>query len=127
MEIVNIDKLQSHKRIILTGRYRHVHSVIVELFKRDNSHGTCDVAPGVDDYFADYPEMVNDIFNNICHDHTHIIYTNSIEFLDVMLKSKHEFILGTVRQDYSGQLRIRVLTKEEALHNRETFNMELRV
>lgn len=127
MEIVNLDKLQGHKRIVLTGRYKHVYSAFTELFKRNNSHGTCDTAPGIDDYFEDYPEMVNDIFNNIWHDHTHIIYTNSLEFLDVMLKSKHDFILGTVRQDPKDQLRIRILTKEEALYNRQAFNMELRI
>lgn len=125
MEIVNIDKLQDHKRIVLTGRYLDVCKVKYELYK--DLHGTFEMAPHAHSYFQYYPEIVDSLFNDIQHDHTHIIYTNSLEFLDVMLKSKHNFILGTVRQDYSGQLRIRVLTKEEALHNREIFNMELRV
>ena len=125
MEIVNIDKLQDHKRIVLTGRYLDICQVKYKLCK--DLHDTFEMAPHAHTYFQYYPEIVDSLFNSIHHNYRHIIYTNSIEFLDVMLKSKHNFILGTVRQDPNGQLRIRVLTKEEALHNRETFNMELRV
>ena len=121
IEIVNIDKLQGHKRIVLTGRYENVAEVVEELF--EDGHRIFEVQPYERYYFADYPHLVDGFLD----EDRIIIYTNSIEFLDVMLKSKHNFILGTVRQDYSGQLRIRVLTKEEALYNRETFNMELRV
>jgi hypothetical protein len=124
MEIINIDKLQGHKRIVLTGRYEHVRPVTIQLY---NGHGTFDAAPIVYDYFQDYPEIIDKMFNNIFHDHCHIIYTNNLEFLDVMLKSKHDFILGTVREDPNGQLRIRVKTKEEALYMRQAYDAELRI
>lgn len=127
MEIINIDKLQGHKRIVLTGRYKSVIQVAEELV--DDYFVNFWTIPHSLDYFEDYPLRVNNTFDRFPAgaDKIGIIYTNSLEFLDVMLKSKHDFILGTVRQDPKGQLRIRVLTKEEALYNRETFNMELRV
>ena len=124
MEIINIDKLQCHKRIVLTGRYDHANQVVIKLLK--DCGGTFDPQPNRLTHFTDYPTIIDEMFDEIFHDHTHIIYTNSLEFLDVMLKSKHDFILGTVRQDPKGQLRIRVLTKEEALYSRQTYNTELR-
>lgn len=125
MEIVNLDKLQDHKRIVLTGRYNPVMTVANELI--DDFFANFWTAPHSIDYFEDYPSKINSMFDRFPADKTGIIYTNSLEFLDVMLESKHDFILGTVRMDPNGQLRIRVKTKEEALYNRETFNMELRI
>lgn len=125
MEIINIDKLQDHKRIVLTGRYDHANQVVIKLLK--DCGGTFDPQPNRLTHFTDYPTIIDEMFDEIFHDHCHIIYTNSLEFLDVMLKSKHDFILGTVRMDPNGQLRIRVKTKEEALYMRQAYDAELRI
>lgn len=125
MEIVNLDKLQGHKRIVLTGRYNPVMTVANELI--DDFFANFWTTPHSIDYFEDYPSKINNMFDRFPADKTGIIYTNSLEFLDVMLKSKHDFILGTVREDPNGQLRIRVKTKEEALYMRQAYDAELRI
>ena len=124
MEVINLDKLQGHKRIVLTGRYQPVLEVAKVILDDDFVHFW--TLPHSLDYFEDYATKANNIFDKFHSDKTGVIYTNRIEFLDVLLKSKHDFILGTVKEDEQCNHRIRVLTKEEALYNREAFCMELR-
>ena len=74
---------------------------------------------------------VNDLRPGVTIEHEDgiiILTTQSEEFLDCLLMSEFEFTQATVRHyNESSPYRIRVLSKDEALADREAFRIELRV
>ena len=124
MKIVNIEKLDGHKRIVLTGRDKNIRVIAKHLKAR------LYYTPRDTDYFEDYPMVVNELKENLeCESGIVIVTTQSKEFLDCLLESDFDFILATVRKnDWEDDVyRLRVVTKEYALGCREAFNMEFRV
>lgn len=125
MRIVNIEKLSGCRVVVLTGRSEHVRAVAKHM-KARLYH-----CPRIDDYFMDYPSVIeelHEVLNSDCG--VLIVTTQSAEFLDCLLASEIEFVFATVRkfeQDDGDVYRLRVLSKEEAWENRLTFKMELRV
>ena len=55
MKIINIEKLDGHKRIVLTGRPKNVRLVAKHLKAR------LYFCPRDEDYFQDYPMVVNEL------------------------------------------------------------------
>ncbi len=123
MEIVNIEKLDLSKPIVLTGRNENVKAIAEEL------NAKLYYLPGCKDHFSDYPAIIKDFQDGIEHeDGIIILTTQSKEFLDCLLRSEFEFTQATVRHYSEGSpYRIRVLSKDEALADREAFCIELRV
>lgn len=126
MEIINIEKLDKHKIIVLTGRDEHVRKVA------KNLKAILYYCPRDSDYFMDYPKIVDELKNTLAYyyERTVIITTQSAEFLDCLLESDINFILVTIRKfdrDDSETYRLRVHDKDEALKLRYDYNMELRV
>lgn len=123
MKIINIEKLDGHKRIVLVGRDENVRRVAKHLKAR------LYYAPRDTDYYQDYPMVVNELQESLeCESGIVIVTTQSKEFLDCLLESNLDFILVTVRKnDYEDDVcRLRATTKEDALECRELFNMEFR-
>ena len=124
MKIVNIEKLDGHKTIVLTGRDKNVRAIAKYLKAR------LYYVPRETDYFEDYPTVANELQNSLTYENgIVIITTQSKEFLDCLLESNIDFVQVTVRKydhDDADTYRIRVLTKEEAWANRCAFSMELR-
>lgn len=123
MKIVNIEKLDGHKRFVLTGRNENVRKV-AELLRARLYY-----VPRDTDYYQDYPAVVSELQECLeCESDIVGITTQSKEFLDCLLESDLDFVLVTVRKnDWEDDVyRLRVATKEYALECREAFNMELR-
>lgn len=123
MKIVNIEKLDGHKTIVLTGRNKNVRHIAKYLQAR------LYYAPRDTDYFEDYPMVVNELQESLAYeDGIVVVTTQSKEFLDCLLESNIDFVLATVRKnDWEDDVyRLRVVTKEYALECREAFNMEFR-
>lgn len=123
MNIINIEKLDGHKRIVLTGRDEYVRLVAKHLQAR------LYYTPRVTDYFEDYPMVVNELQNSLAYENGIVIVTTqSKEFLDRLLDSDFDFMLATVRKDQreDDTYRLRVVTKTYALECREAWNMEFR-
>ena len=127
MNIINIEKLDRHKKIVLTGRPENVRKVAKHL------KAMLYYVPRDTDYFEDYPDVVNELKE--CLETLEnkrdiaIVTTQSKEFLDCLLESNLDFVLATVRKydtDDADTYRLRVVTKEYALANRKAFNMEYR-
>ena len=124
MKIVNIEKLDGHKRIVITGRDKNIRVIAKHLEAR------LYYTPRDTDYFEDYPMVVNELKENLEYESGIVVVTTqSKEFLDCLLESDFDFILATVRKnDWEDDVyRLRVVTKEYALECREAFNMEFRV
>lgn len=125
MKIINLEKLDTNKIIVLTGRPKNVRAVAKYL------QAVLYYAPREEDYFEDYPAVVNELQETVSYTKgIRIITTQSEEFLDCLLESNMDFVQVTVRHydhDDDDTYRIRVLTKEEAWAYRCTFKMELRV
>lgn len=133
MEIINIEKLIGHNVIVMTGRNIDI-LLAAQQIVIDPSYPQEDILsyPGSNDYFLDYPTVISDRLKDEIDGFggAVIIKTQSAEFLDCLLTSDIEFVLATVRRfDKDGlrNLRLRVLSKEEAWENRRDFHMELRV
>lgn len=123
MNIVNIEKLDGHKTIVLTGRDKNVRQIAKHLQAR------LYYAPREYDYFEDYPMVVDELKDSLTYENGIVaITTQSKEFLDCLLESNIDFVLATVRKnDWEDDVyRLRVVTKEYALECREAFNMEFR-
>ena len=124
MNIINLDKLDVNKIIVLTGRPKNVRAVAKHL------KATLYFVPREEDYFEDYPEVANELQESLSYEKgIRIVTTQSEEFLDCLLQSNIDFVQVTVRKydnDDADTYRIRVLTKEEAWANRCAFSMELR-
>ena len=124
MKIINIEKLEGHKTIVLTGRDKNVRQIAKHL------QAKLYYTPRDTDYFEDYPMVVNELKEILTYENEiAIITTQNKEFLDCLLESNIDFVMVTVRQfdnDDSDVYRLRVLTKEEALANCRAFNFELR-
>lgn len=125
MKIINIEKLDGHKVIVLTGRPNNVRKIAKHL------EAVLYLLPSNEDYFADYPTIVNRLQEDLTYYENRIVIitTQSEEFLDCLLQSNLDFVQVTVRKydhDDGDTYRIRVLTKEEAWADRCAFNMELR-
>lgn len=123
MNIINIEKLDGYKRIVLVGRDENVRHIAKYLQAR------LYYAPRVTDYYQDYPMVVNELKEECEYEPgIAIVTTQSKEFLDSLLKSDFDFILVTVRKDIREDdvYRLRVVTKTYALDCREAFNMEFR-
>lgn len=123
MNIINIEKLDGHKRIVLVGRDTNVRQIAKYL------QASLCYAPRDTDYYQDYPLVVNELQESLrCEFGIVIVTTQSKEFLDCLLESNFDFILATVRKDVNEDdvYRLRVVTKEYALECREAFNMEFR-
>lgn len=124
MNIINIEKLDLNKVIVLTGHPKNVRAVAKHL------KAVLYYAPREEDYFEDYPAVVNELKESMSYEKgIRIITSQSKEFLDCLLESDLDFVQVTVRKydhDDDDTYRIRVLTKEEAWANRCTFNFELR-
>ena len=126
MKIVNIEKLDGHKVIVLTGRDENVRAIAKHLQAR------LYYAPRETDYFEDYPLVAKELKEVLENEHTDdvlIITSQSEEFLDCLLQSDLDFIMATVRKydtDDEYTYRLRVTTKEYAWENRCAFHYELR-
>lgn len=125
MKIINIEKLDGHKVIVLTGRPNNVRKIAKHL------KAVLYLLPSNEDYFEDYPTIVNGLQEDLTYYENRIVIitTQSEEFLDCLLQSNLDFVQVTVRKydhDDDDTYRIRVLTKEEAWADRCAFNMELR-
>lgn len=123
MNIVNIEKLDGHKIIVLTGRDENVRVIAKHLKAR------LYYAPRDTDYYQDYPMVVNELQESLkCESGIVIVTTQNKEFLDCMLESGLDFILATVRKndDEDDVYRLRVVTKTYALECRDAFNMDFR-
>lgn len=127
MKIINIEKLDGHKIIVLTGRDKNVRAIAKYLKAR------LYYVPRETDYFEDYPlvskELKELLENTYIGDTTIIITTQNAEFLDCLLESELDFTMVTVRKydnDDDDTYRLRVTTKEYALENRRAWNYELR-
>lgn len=123
MNIVNIEKLDGHKRIVLTGRDKDIRQIAKYLQAR------LYYAPRDTDYYQDYPMVVDELQESLkCESGIVVITTQSKEFLDCLLESNFDFILSTVRKNTHEDdiYRLRVMDKTCALECREAFNMELR-
>lgn len=124
MKIINIEKLDGHEIIVLTGRPKNVRAVAKYLKAK------LYFAPREEDYFEDYPLVANELQEFLSYENgIRIITTQSEEFLDCLLQSNIDFVQVTVRKydhDDDDTYRIRVLTKEEAWADRCAFNIELR-
>lgn len=124
MKIINIEKLDGHKTIVLAGRDKHVRQIAKYLQAR------LYYCPNEYDYYEDYPMVADKLKESLTYENgIVVITTQSAEFLDCLLTSDIDFAMVTVRQfdnDDSDTYRLRVLTKEEAWANRCTFNFELR-
>ena len=124
MEIINIEKLDGHKVIVMTGRNENVRKV-AQYLKTGLFY-----FPRNEVYFMDYPDAIKEYQEILEYQSEPVVFTTqSKEFLDCLLESDIDFIFATVRQfkNYDEDTyRLRVLTKEEALANRRDFNMELR-
>ena len=127
MNIINIEKLDGHKTIVLTGRPENVRKIAKHL------QAVLYYCPRDTDYFEDYPDVVNELKECITSLENKrdivIVTTQSAEFLDCLLKSDLDFVHVTVRNydhDDDDTYRIRILTKEDALRDRRAFNFELR-
>lgn len=124
MNIINLDKLDVNKIIVLTGHPKNVRAIAKYLKAKVY------FAPREEAYFEDYPAIANELQDSLSYEKgIRIIATQSEEFLDCLLQSNIDFVQVTVRKydnDDDDTYRIRVLTKEEALANRNTWNMELR-
>jgi hypothetical protein len=126
MNIINIEKLDLHKPIVLTGHPKHVRAVAKYL------KATLYYAPREEDYYQEYPDVVKELQDTLEYERGRgvvIVTTQSEEFLDCLLQSELDFSQVTVRHydhDDDDTYRIRVLTKEEAWANRCAWKMELR-
>lgn len=124
MKIINIEKLDGHKIIVLTGRDKNVRKIVKSLQAR------LYYCPREFDYFMDYPDVVNELQESLTHENgIVVITTQSAEFLDCLLESSIDFISATVRKydnDDDDTYRLRVLTKEDAWKYRCDYDMELR-
>lgn len=124
MNIINLEKLDTNKIIVLTGRPNNVRKIAKHLKAK------LYVLPSEEDYFDDYPNIINKFQEHLTNETGIIIVTTqSEEFLDCLLQSNLDFAQVTVRKydhDDDDTYRIRVLTKEEAWADRCAFNMELR-
>lgn len=125
MKIINIEKLDGHKTIVLTGRDKNVRQIAKHLQAR------LYYVPRETDYFEDYPAVANELkelLERTYVDGIVVITTQSEEFLDCLLQSELDFVLATVRKDKNDDdtYRLRVITKEFAWDNRCVWNMELR-
>ena len=124
MNIINLEKLDVNKVIVLTGHPKNVRAVAKHL------KAVLYYAPRDEDYFEDYPAVVNELKDSLSYEKgIRIITTQSEEFLDCLLQSDLDFVQVTVRKydhDDDDTYRIRVLTKEEAWANRCAFDFELR-
>lgn len=123
LKIINIEKLDGHKTVVLTGRDKNVRLIAKHLQAR------LYYAPREYDYFEDYPMVADELKENLTYENgIVVITTQSKEFLDCLLESNIDFILATVRKNghEDNIYRLRVVTKEYALECREAFNMEFR-
>lgn len=124
MKIINIEKLDTNKIIVLTGHPKNVRAVAKHL------KAVLYYAPREEDYFEDYPAVANELQESLSYEKgIRIITTQSKEFLDCLLQSDIDFVQVTVRKydhDDIDTYRIRVLTKEDALADRRVFKIELR-
>lgn len=125
MKIVNIEKLDGHRVIVLTGRDENVRAIAKHI------QAKLYYAPRETDYFADYPLVVkelNELLENTHTDGIIAITSQNAEFLDCLLQSELDFVLVTVRKDSKEEklYRLRVVTKEDAWANRCAFRFELR-
>lgn len=124
--VVNIEKLSGHRIVVLTGRDKHAR--LVGSLLVNNPATNILTYPSSSEYFEDYPETIDCLNDRLRESGVNpiVIITQSAEFLDCLLESKMDFILATVREGQDKQLRLRVLTKEEAISDRRKFSMELR-
>ena len=126
MKIINIEKLDGHKTIVLTGRNENVMAIAKHL------KAILHYAPRDTDYFEDYPMVAKELKETVDNmrnlDRVIIITSQSEEFLDCLLQSELDFVLATVRKDSKEEdlYRLRVITKEDAWANRCAFHFELR-
>lgn len=126
MKIINIEKIDKHKVIVLTGRNENVRVIAKHL------QAILYYAPRDTDYFEDYPLVVKELKETVDNmrylDRVIAITSQSAEFLDCLLQSELDFALVTVRKDTKEEdlYRLRVISKEEAWANRCAFRFELR-
>ena len=126
MKIINIEKLDINKPIVLAGHPKNVRAVAKYLKAR------LYYVPRDTDYFEEYPMVANELQETLEYERGRgivIVTTQSKEFLDCLLQSNIDFAMVTVRKydhDDDDTYRIRVLSKEDAWADRCAFNMELR-
>lgn len=123
MVIVNIEKLEGCKTIVLTGRDKNVRQIAKHLQARLYH------TPREYDYFEDYPLVVAELKDSVEGEKgIVVITTQNKEFLDCLLESNIDFVLATVRKnDYEENVyRLRVMDKKDALDCRNAFDMEFR-
>ena len=134
MNIIDLEKLKNDRIVLLLGRPEHTFKVYQELRRDFNSpylqYNSVNL-PMSELYYQDYPDDVqfwNEEINQQIdrYNQRYIIFTQSAEYIDCMLRNKDfNFSVVTVRE-INGELRLRYLTKEEALKYTERYNLELR-
>ena len=126
MKIINIEKLNGYRTIVLTGRNENVRAIAKYL------KAILYYVPRDTDYFEDYPMVANELKETVDNmqyiDRVVAITSQSEEFLDCLLQSELDFVLVTVRKDAKEEdlYRLRVITKKDAWANRCAFHFELR-
>lgn len=126
MKIINLEKLDGHKVIVLTGRDENVRAIAKYL------RAMLYYAPRETDYFEDYPIVAKELKETVDNmrnvDRVIAITSQNEEFLDCLLQSELDFTLVTVRKDSKEDnlYRLRVVSKEDAWANRCAFRFELR-
>lgn len=125
MKVINVDKLDGYKTIVLVGRDPCVRKIARYL------EAVLYYCPRQGDYFKDYASIINEMkkSSSLYKDRIVIYTTQSAEFLDCLLVSDVDFILATVRKFDNNNdevYRLRVLSKKEAWKGRCDYNMELR-
>lgn len=125
MNVIGIEKLASHKTIVMTGRNEDIEKVARYIVADPGN----DILFYPDHllHFEDYPDAIEELRKGLQDlDDVILIATQSKEFLDYLLESKLDFILATVRREGDGY-HIREMSKSDALYMRTQFDMELRV
>lgn len=122
MEVINIEKIDPKKVCVWLGRTDDIICAQPRYIHLTSWY------PAPCDHFIDYPSIAKEAYETaLLHCGSAAIATQSIEFLDVLLNSDFDFQVVTVRKGENDKYHVRVLSKAEALDNRRSFNMELRI
>ena len=123
MEIVNADKLDKSKIAVFLGKEDNIEAVLPRYIHLLQWY------PSPTMHFTEYKQAaVAACAEAALHGGAAAISTQSKEFLDELLATDFDLQIVTVRCDPDmSKYRLRVLSKEEAASNRESFDMELRI
>lgn len=134
MNIIGLEKLKNNRIVLLLGRPEHTFKVYQEIRQKYNTKDlqyNSISLPMKDIYYQDYPDDIQ-FWDETINEHIkewnqyYVIFSQNAEYIDCMLANKNfDFSVVTVRE-VEGELRLRRLTKEEAVKGRNIYNLELR-